>query len=189
MSETAAPDPRRRDSARTKAAILAAAQAAFSSRGYAQTGIREIAALAGINSTLVARYFGSKEALFEAALRDALDIESLLVGGRRGFGASVAALLSRPDPGVDPLSMMILATADEAAKAVALRLLETLVIEELADWIGPPDAQARAAQISILCSGFVTYSRLLPIDALSPERAAVATAWLERSLQAVIDAA
>ena len=187
MTDAVAHDPKRRDSSRTKAAILSAALSAFSKRGYAQTGIREIAAIAGVNSSLVARYFGSKEALFAVALKQALSIDILLTEGRQGFGRHVADLLIRPDPPVDPLAMMILATADPEARSAAVSLLNEVVIGTLSDWIGPPDGRARAAQISVLCSGFVTYRRLLPIDALAPGREGKVAQWLARSLQAVVD--
>ena len=49
-----------RDAGRTRAAILDAAQEAFSSRGYLATGVREVTAAAGVNPALVSRYFGSK---------------------------------------------------------------------------------------------------------------------------------
>ena len=48
-----------RDATRTRAAILHAAQQAFSTKGYLDTGVREITAAAGVNPALVSRYFGS----------------------------------------------------------------------------------------------------------------------------------
>jgi AcrR family transcriptional regulator len=59
---------RRRDSAATKAALLAAARELFVCRGFDRTTVRDIAALAGANQALLFRYFGSKEALFREAM-------------------------------------------------------------------------------------------------------------------------
>lgn len=59
---------RRRDSAATKAALLAAARTLFVDRGFDRTTVRDIAALAGANQALLFRYFGSKEALFREAM-------------------------------------------------------------------------------------------------------------------------
>jgi AcrR family transcriptional regulator len=52
---------------RTKSAILAAARAAFTEKGYENTTIRAIAAAAEVDPALVMRYFGSKEQLFAVA--------------------------------------------------------------------------------------------------------------------------
>src|SRR5262245_24637290 len=57
-------EPRRRNAAATRAAILASARAAFVRSGYDGAGVREIAAGAGVTAMLVNRYFGSKERLF-----------------------------------------------------------------------------------------------------------------------------
>jgi len=54
-------------SERTKSAILAAARAAFTEKGYENTTIRAIAAAAEVDPALVIRYFGSKEELFAVA--------------------------------------------------------------------------------------------------------------------------
>jgi AcrR family transcriptional regulator len=53
---------------RTRAAILQAARAAFGERGYAATSLRAVAAAAAVDPALVLHYFGSKQALFVAAI-------------------------------------------------------------------------------------------------------------------------
>ncbi|GAA1680436.1 TetR family transcriptional regulator [Glycomyces endophyticus] len=60
------PKPRRSDA--TKAAILAAARRRFGAEGYDRATIRAIAADAGIDPSMVMRYFGSKEELFATAV-------------------------------------------------------------------------------------------------------------------------
>lgn len=57
-----------RDSARTRRALLAAARELFGARGYTATTLRQIAEQAGVDPALIVRYFGSKTALFIAAL-------------------------------------------------------------------------------------------------------------------------
>ncbi|MBO1332793.1 TetR/AcrR family transcriptional regulator [Streptomyces sp. VRA16 Mangrove soil] len=64
----AGPQPRR-DSARSREALLAAATALFSERGYDRTTIREIGERAGVDASLIARYFGSKPLLYVEVLR------------------------------------------------------------------------------------------------------------------------
>ncbi|MFD4528626.1 TetR family transcriptional regulator [Streptomyces sp. NPDC058470] len=55
-------------SQRTREAILCAARIHFGSHGYQRATIRAIAATAAIDPSMVMRYFGSKEQLFDAAL-------------------------------------------------------------------------------------------------------------------------
>src|SRR6187399_3507962 len=61
-------EPRRRDAAATRRAILTSARKAFARAGYDGVGVREIAAGAGVTAMLVNRYFGSKEQLFAEVL-------------------------------------------------------------------------------------------------------------------------
>ena len=62
---------RPRKSDRTRAAILAAAEALFAAHGFERTTVRDIAERAAIDPAMVIRYFGSKDELFaEAAVID-----------------------------------------------------------------------------------------------------------------------
>lgn len=177
---------KRRNAAKTKDAILEAALIAFSTQGYPQTGLREIAERAGINVALIGRYFGSKLGLFEAALIEALDLERLMAGGRKNFGTHAAALLNNPRP-VNSAAMTVLAMSDTEARAVAVELLEERIIATIADWLGAPDAEARAAEITILCTGFLIYREHLPLASLSSGPKSSAVEWLARSLQEIVD--
>ena len=60
-----------RDSARTKSSILAAALLEFSEHGHAGARVDRIAKKAGISKPLIYDYFGDKDALYTAALREA----------------------------------------------------------------------------------------------------------------------
>jgi AcrR family transcriptional regulator len=55
-------------SERTRAAILRATRRMLSMRGYEATTIRAVAAEAGIDPSMVMRYYGNKEGLFAAAI-------------------------------------------------------------------------------------------------------------------------
>ena len=55
---------KRRDGVETREAIVAAAEAEFAEKGYELASARKICRLAGVNSALLSRYFGSKEALY-----------------------------------------------------------------------------------------------------------------------------
>jgi AcrR family transcriptional regulator len=178
---------RQRDAERTRTEILNAARILFSTRGFAHTGVREVADLAGVNSSLVGRYFGSKQGLFQATLERVIDITPMLHGDRRRFGVDmVAAFFDAPDaPG--PLAMMILSAADPEAHAASVELLQTKVLTPLARWLGPPDGEGRAARLSILWTGFLTSWKLLPIQSLTGARLVSTRRWLEAATQAIVD--
>jgi AcrR family transcriptional regulator len=177
-----------RDADRTKALILKAAQQAFSTRGYASTGVREITAAAGVNASLVSRYFGSKDKLFEAALSDALDASLITSLPKHEFGKRIVAAFANADAGrTNPLPMMLLATADPLAREIADRLLRTLVIEPLSIWFDRADAEERAARFVVLASGFFLYRVHYPLAPWEGEIAPASRAWLERAFQSVID--
>ena len=54
----------RQDGVETREAILAAAEAEFAEKGFELASAREICRRAEVNSSLLSRYFGSKEALY-----------------------------------------------------------------------------------------------------------------------------
>ncbi|MHB8295622.1 MAG: TetR/AcrR family transcriptional regulator [Acidimicrobiales bacterium] len=68
------PGPR---SARSRQAILEAARARFAAEGYEHTTVRAVAADAGIDASMVMRYYGSKDGLFVAAAEIDLHLPDL----------------------------------------------------------------------------------------------------------------
>ncbi|WP_328814102.1 TetR/AcrR family transcriptional regulator [Rhodococcus sp. NBC_00297] len=68
-----APDGRRVRGARTRRAMIDAATSLFSTRGYAGTGISEIARRAGVNSGSIYHAFGNKEGLLDAVMHTVAD--------------------------------------------------------------------------------------------------------------------
>src|ERR1700712_3708486 len=62
-----------RDADATRQMLLAAARRRFALDGYSSTTVRDIARDAGVNVSLINRYFDSKEGLFEACLQRAAD--------------------------------------------------------------------------------------------------------------------
>lgn len=164
-----------------------AAQEVFSIHGYAHAHMREVAARASVNVALVARYFGSKEKLFEASLQATLET-SLLNLPPQGFGvAVVSAFIDQPERGPNPLPMLVLASTDPTARAIALRLLEQHIIVPLMGSLGGPDAEARAAEILALTGGFFMYRVLLPLPLFQGELAPDTRRWLEETLQGIVD--
>lgn len=177
-----------RDAQRTRAAILAAAQEAFSVRGYSDTGVREITATAGVNPALVSRYFGSKEKLYEAALADLLGAATITGLGRERFGEAVVELLTSSRPSQrNPLPMMMLASADPTARSITDRLLKELFAVPMSRWYGGERGAAKAACFALLASGLTLYRELYPLDGLGPEMSAETRDWLAAAFQSLID--
>ncbi|MBI1351322.1 MAG: TetR family transcriptional regulator [Actinomycetales bacterium] len=77
---TAKPRGRRPGSNDTADQILAAARELFAERGYARTTIRAIAAQANVDPALVHHYFGTKDALFDAAVQMPVDPRQVMSG-------------------------------------------------------------------------------------------------------------
>ena len=62
-----------RDSTHGRDTILQVAATLFSTKGYAESGLREIAEQAGIRASTVYHHFESKERIYEAIIRIAID--------------------------------------------------------------------------------------------------------------------
>jgi AcrR family transcriptional regulator len=108
--------PRRRDAGATRRRLLDAARELFLGHGYSAVGLREVAAKAGVDVTLVRRYFGSKQRLFAEATNVSEDTDEIrnaaddtvgrqmiarVLGARRDLDAPLFALLrSSGDPSV-----------------------------------------------------------------------------------------
>ncbi|MBA2589765.1 MAG: TetR/AcrR family transcriptional regulator [Alphaproteobacteria bacterium] len=72
-------DPRRTTpkSIRTREAIETAARELFTSNGFERTTVRDIGARAGIDASMIIRYFGSKDALFARVAKPDLQLPDL----------------------------------------------------------------------------------------------------------------
>lgn len=74
-----------RSGAATRRRIIDAAAARFARQSFEETGLREIAADAGVDVAYVHRSFGSKERLFEETLRQSLSVHWLAKGLSQTF--------------------------------------------------------------------------------------------------------
>jgi AcrR family transcriptional regulator len=123
-------------SAATRRAILDAARAAFTARGYEQTTIRAVAAAAGIDASMVMRYYGSKAGLFAAAATADLEVPDLrAVPAEERGEALVRHLVERwEDTSRDDELILLLRTAvtSEAVAAQLQAVLARLVTEPVA---------------------------------------------------------
>jgi len=120
----------------TRRAILDAARAIFAARGYERATIRAVAARAGVDASMVMRYFGSKAGLFAAVVTMDLQVPDLrsVPASRRGE-LLVRHFISRwEDPAHDD-ELIALLRAGVTSETVAGRLqavLGELVTEPIA---------------------------------------------------------
>lgn len=188
MHDGGKPSQRPRNAAATRAAILGAARVAFTHAGYADAGVREIAAAAGVNAALVIRYFGSKEGLFAASVAEGFEIGDLLAGDRATFGERLAWYLFRKEPGggFDPLLMLRSASNAQAAPLLCTAL-DTQFVRPLAAWLGGDDAAARAGLIAAYLTGLSVLRGVLRAEALVTVEGETFVALVAPVLQAYVD--
>lgn len=155
----------RRSSGETKTTILRAARERFAAQGYERTTIRAVAADAGIDPSMVMRYFGSKEQLFDAAL--AVDLRMPDLGAVPA--AELPAALVRHfvdrwegDPADDALLVLLRsAVTNEQAAARMRAVFATQVAPALAVALGAERAARVAGLVSAQLLGLALTRYLL----------------------------
>jgi AcrR family transcriptional regulator len=182
---------RRRDAAATRSAILQAATRRFAYQGYEHAGVREIAADAGVTAALVNRYFGSKEGLFAEVIDHALDVRSLMEGDRATLAERLARVVvyGKADiaPDHDIPLLLLLHSIDEPRAAELLRTtLNRNMLTSLAERIGGPDADVRAAMAFAQLLGFVILDRRIWLRQLAGGRREQLVALLSETLAVCI---
>ncbi|MBT2447551.1 TetR family transcriptional regulator [Streptomyces sp. ISL-43] len=162
--------------AQTKAAILRAARERFAAQGYERTTIRAVAADAEIDPSMVMRYFGNKEKLFDAALAVDLrlpDLSTVPAGELAEVLVRHFVLRWEGDPADDALLVLLRsAVTNEAAAARMREVFATQVAPALVVALGPERAARAAGLVSTQLLGLALTRYLLKLPAvvsLSPE--------------------
>jgi AcrR family transcriptional regulator len=157
----------------TRRTILDAARRAFAGRGYEQTTIRAVAAAAGIDASMVMRYFGSKAGLFAAAATMDLDPPELAAAPARRRGeVLVRHFVSRweRNPSEDTLVFLLrTAVTNEPVAEQLQATFDRIVVGPLIA-LGYDDAERRAALIGsqLMGVGLCRYIlRMEPLASLS----------------------
>ncbi|NEE04313.1 TetR/AcrR family transcriptional regulator [Phytoactinopolyspora halotolerans] len=179
----------RRTSTETKAIILAAARERFAKDGYERGTIRSIANDAGIDPSMVMRYFGSKEQLFAAASDFDLKVPRLVELPREQVGgALVRHFLDRWE---DDEALMVLlrsgVTNDDAAERMRAIFAGQLLPVMTEFWVSPEEAGRRAGLAASQILGFALCRYILrfpPVVEMSREDV---VAWLGPTLQRYLD--
>jgi AcrR family transcriptional regulator len=146
---------RSHDADASRAALLRAARAAFDELGYDRATTREIGDRAGVDPSLIARYFDSKEGLFLAAIGTISEDDHELDFEPRTL---VSFLLERWDnQGHNPLSRALAspslsAEMRERVATVIRERVRTQLAAELGER-GVPDPAMRAELLVALAVG------------------------------------
>lgn len=179
---------RKRNAQNTKDRLLEAAQTAFAANGYAGTGIRDIAALAGVNSSLLVRYFGSKAAIFEAALAASINLEQVTQGERQAFAGRLGDLLFEEEVHLPGLAFS--ASAGRAPDGeIVSRVIEKHAVAPLARWLGPPDERSRALKIIVLAAAIHQFHRHNALGSGGGVDNSSMREWFVASVQSIVDGA
>ena len=147
--------------AATQVRILDAARQEFGDRGFEATTVRGVARRAGVDPSLVLQHYGSKSALFTAAIQ--------LPAGQPEEAADHLAEVLRVRAAAFPPEMRALVrsmlTVPEASEAVRHHLDER--IGNLAAGIGGQDAELRAAIAVSSILGLTLARHFLQLRAVS----------------------
>jgi AcrR family transcriptional regulator len=135
----------------TRAAILAAARAQFAERGFDTASVRGIARAADVDPALVLHYFGSKAALFAAALEipfDAEEVVERIVKGPRGqLGRRLVrfflSIWDDPNRREALMALMRAATTSPDAADLLRERIGERVLRPVGEHLGGPDAALR----------------------------------------------
>ena len=200
MSNGGASTPRRRGrrpgKSATRDAILASAREEFAGQGYDRARIRAVAARAGVDPALVHHFFGTKDALFAAAMELPVNpgaiIAPVLAEGLDGAGERIARRVLEVwgDAATrQPLLAMVHSASSRPEVADALRsFIEHEVRDRIAAALGGPDAPLRATLAGSQVVGLVMARHVLRVEPLAsaePERLVAAVGpTLQRYLTA-----
>jgi AcrR family transcriptional regulator len=149
--------PRRKllSRAQRQATILQGASTAFATKGFAGTGMEEVAAASGISKEIVYRHFASKEELYRAVLDTTVQtLQGEFARARQGFqsGAGIRALLAVGRAHPDALRLLLLHAAREPEFADYARDVRTRVVNWVLQRRGHPDPIFRRWAVEVAVS-------------------------------------
>ncbi|MET9266518.1 TetR family transcriptional regulator [Amycolatopsis sp. NPDC004079] len=150
----------------SEARILAAARRQFARQGYNQTTIRGIAAAAGVDPTLVMRYFGSKDELFSQVTEDVTPDEP--TGSTPGELAE--SLLTQLTAKLDeePVAALALLRSmlSQRGAAVSVRKDLSSTARDVSRQITANDPELRTSLVGAISIGVIVARYILRLDGL-----------------------
>jgi AcrR family transcriptional regulator len=182
---------RRPGASGTREAILDAARRAFAELGYQQATIRGVAELAGVDPALVHHYFGTKQALFVAAVQLPVNpveqLTAVLADDPEQVGQRlVEAFLSIWDHAADRSPLLAIvrsAVGDEHASAMLREFITEEVLGPIAHRLGSPDARLRATLVGSQIIGLALARYIVKVEPLASAPLAQVAAAVGPNLQ------
>ncbi|WP_291407453.1 TetR family transcriptional regulator [Actinophytocola sp.] len=167
---------RRPANSQTRAAVMGAARETFAARGYLGATIRQIAATAGVDPSLVLYFFGSKDQLFRTVLTSSVDgrqlLSQLFDGPADELGQRLVTRFLRlweGDAGATASALLRTAVTEQRFGTLVREHIAPAVTTTLVERVGvdPAQASVRAALLASQLSGLVLARYLLRIEPIA----------------------
>lgn len=190
------PSGRRPGVSGTREAILAAARHLFSEQGFDRTTIRQVAADAGVDPTLVHHYFGSKQRLFVAVVGLPFDsahvVDRVLSGDPDGVGGRLAGFvvgaLEDPDSRRRLLGLVRAAVSEPGAAAMLRERLTEDLLGRVASGIGADRPEYRATLCASQMIGLAMARHVVGVEPLASTPPQLVVADIAPTLQRYLTA-
>lgn len=160
----------------SREALLASARTTFGECGYERTTVRAVAAAAGVDPSMVTRYFGGKDGLFAAAVDVDLRLPDLAAvpEGERAEVLARHFVVVWEEPGTGEALRILLraSTTHEIAASRVRQVFAEQVVRLLASLGEGTDVRRRAGRIATLMLGTALTRyvlRLAPVAELDAE--------------------
>lgn len=184
------PLARKRDAEATRAAILAAAKVHFARSGYEGAYLRDIAADAGVDAALINRYFGGKDGLFAAALKDSIRPDAISQWERATFGRDIAKMMANhahhDNARMHAFQFLLRAATSPTTAPLLNEAVQDRFLAPIRSWIGGEQAEARARIVASVFIGLLV-ERLIRDEPLAANER---DSFIERTgelLQSLVD--
>ncbi|MFN6980882.1 MAG: TetR/AcrR family transcriptional regulator [Brevundimonas sp.] len=145
-----------RDADITRATILRAGMDLFAQDGFEMVSVRLIGAQAGVDPSLINRYFGGKEELFVEVIKACDRSWRGLWGDHEHFAGRVAReLLHRSGDSeiLRGVRIMLRSAGSERARQLIDQTVESSMFSDLENWVQGADADIRARLLLALVAG------------------------------------
>lgn len=181
---------RRPGQTKTRERILATARAQFARRGHDRTTVRDIAKSAGVDPALVLHFFGSKDELFQEAVRlpfDPTDVMApLFAQGLDGLGERVTRQFVQvwdSPSGARLLALFRSFVGSERSATLMRGFMTHKLFPHVARALGGADSERRTSLVAGQLFGLALTRYVLklePIASATPEELAT---WIGPTLQ------
>lgn len=158
----------------TRAAILAAARSQFADHGFAGTTIRAVAGDAGVDAALVHHYFGTKDALFLAAMQLPVDprqvLAPALAGGVDGAAERFLSVFLSvwDDPDLQPtLIAFARGVMDPSSSRLLTEGFLPVIVQPIGEALGIDRPEHRMPLVASQVMGLILLRYVLRVEPLA----------------------